>query len=377
VPNHPIGHFFVKVEISGYPTILTGMTTIKRADEELVDLTLGQSLGVGGVLLIPQPGRLNSAEEVVDELRLRQKRLRVIDGRFYKRRPGGGDAGPEYIIEDGNVVFARFKLPVQNAKDALAMFVEFLAREQHRIFGSLINRPHKGTGAGCTPFAMAWLKASGVIPFVVEPEFPLRVDDMAEGSSELAGLWQYLLRRAPIPWSDIGCDQRLGIDRAIEAEFTAYDHLFHKESDSDLREAIPGLAERIRKDRGTVVSTLFAFGALTPLRDLVIANKRKDPKDLRRYEWAIDAEGFNALFWDNARFSRWIKRLWRSGDAPDGVELVKEGRFLGIYVDAMNVSRQREPFFTEADRIGEIRGRLAHDLANAQSCRELFSYRVQ
>ncbi len=377
VPSHPIGHFFVKVEIGGYPTVLTGMTTIKRADEELVDLTLGQSLGLGGVLLIPQPGRLNSAQEVVDELALRQRRLRVIDGRFYKQRPAGGNVGPEHIIEDGNVVFARFKLPAQNAKDALAMFVEYLARDQHRVFGSLINRPYKGTGAGCTPFAMAWLKASGIIPFVTEPEFARRVDDLTDAPAELSELWPFLLRRAPIPWANIGCDQRLGIATTIPAQLTAYDHLFYKEQKSDLRQAIPGLAEKIRKDRGVVVSTLFAFGALTPLRELVIANKRKDPEDEATYDWAVYGEGFDAQVWDNARFSRWIKQLWQRGRTPDGIELAKEGRFIGVDVDAMNVSRQKEPFFAEADRMRETLMRLNHRIAMSKSCQVLFSYGVQ
>jgi hypothetical protein len=377
VPSHPIGHFFVKIEISGYPTVLTGMTTIKRADEELVDLTLGQSLGVGGVLLIPQPGRLNSAEEVVNELKLRQRRLRVIDGRFYKESPGGGNVGPEYVIEDGNVVFARFKVPAKNAKDALAMFVEFIGREQHKVFGSLINRPHKGTGAGCTPFAMAWLKASGIIPFVVEPEYSRRVDDMNGEPTGMSDLWQFLLRTAHIPWADIGCDRRLGADQAIPAKYTAYDHLFHNERKSDLRSAIPGLAEKIRKDRGSVVSTLFAFGALTPLRDLIVASKRKDPNDVRNYKWASDGEGFNAQFWDNARFSRWVKQLWQSGPAPDGIELEREGRFIGISVDLMKVPRQTEPFFKEADRIKSMTKRVGFRLSKSSTCRDIFGFGVQ
>ena len=377
VPSHPIGHFFVKVEIGGYPTILTGMTTIARSDTELRDLTLGEGLGVGGVLLIPQPGRLNSAKEIIDEMRLRQRRLRVVDGRFYKEGAQGGNVGPEYIIEDGNVVFARFKVPAANAKDALAMFVEFIAREQHKIFGSLINRPYKGTGAGCTPFAMAWLKAAGVIPFVKEPELARRVDDLGDPPMKLSNLWSFLLRRAPIPWADIGCDRRVGIAATIPARLTSYDQLFHNERTSDLRQAIPGLAEKIRKDRGSVVSTLFAFGALTPLRDLVIASKRNDPGEHGNYGWASDGKGFEGQFWDNARFSRWVKRLWRSGRPSDGIELVKEGRFIGVAVDAMNTARQNEPYFSEADRIHQKIGRLGHDMANARSCQVLFSFGVQ
>ena len=190
VAGHPIGHFFVKVEISGYPTLLTGMTTIQRADAELVELTLGNQLGIGGVLLTPQPGRLNGADEALEELTLRQRELRVIDGLLY-RTDDGVNVGPEYVIEDGNVVFARFKVDPQNAKDALAVFVEFIWREQHTIFGSLVGRPHRGTGAGCTPFATSWLKASGVVPFVAEPVDQSRpVDDMSPAPVGATDFWQ-------------------------------------------------------------------------------------------------------------------------------------------------------------------------------------------
>ena len=167
VPGHPIGHFYVKVQITGYPALLTGMTTIARADEELIDLTLGRGLGLGGVLLTRQPGRLNSSAEVVEELRLRQRRLVVVDGLNY-RREGGKNVGPVFSIDDGNVVFARFRLPVENAEDAVSVFLEFVARGLHNQFGSLLSRPNRGTGAGCSAFAMMWLKASGVISVIDE-----------------------------------------------------------------------------------------------------------------------------------------------------------------------------------------------------------------
>ena len=372
VPNHPIGHFFVKVEIGGYPTLLTGMTTIQRADTELVDQTLGHGLGIGGVLLTPQPGRLNSAEEALEELSLRQQRLRVVDGLYY-RREGKKNVGPEYVIEDGNVVFARFKLPLRNATDALAVFVEFVWREQHRIFGSLVNRPYRGTGAGCTPFAMSWLKAAGAIPFVAEPADAARpADDMRPAPEGAEDFWQNLLRRANIPWAHIGCDQRVGVDRPLPADYTVYDLLFHDEQTSHLLRAIPGLAEKIRQDQGTIVSTLFAFGALTPLRDIVIAAKRKDPRDLGSYGWAEAGEGLPALFWDNGRFSDWIKQLWRSGETPPRIELVKEGRFLGIAIDDMDTPRQREPFYAEADRIHREVARWAAAGKRPTSCEGLF-----
>lgn len=376
VASHPIGHFLVKVEAPGYPALLTGMTTIQRSDQELVDLTLGRQLGIGGVLLTPQPGRLNASEEAAGELRLRQRRLRVVDG-LYFRREGTRNVGPEYIIEDGNVVFARFVLPRQNVKDALATFIEFLWRGQHRVFGSLINRPHKGTGAGCTPFAMSWLKAAGVIPFVAEPSDALDAGELSPGPADAKDFWRHFYRVAWIPWDHIGCDQRVGAGRPIAASYTVYDNLFYKEEALHLMRAIPGLAEKMKEEQGVFASTLFAFGALTPLRDLVIASKRKDPQDKGSYDWATPGDGLAAYFWDNARFSGWIKALWQDDQVPDGITLVKEGRFLGIEVDAMDAPRQRERYFAAADRIATQRHYLEAAGTVPGSCRELFGLGLQ
>ena len=376
VPNHPIGHFLVKIEIGGYPTVLTGMTTIQRADQELVDLTLGRQLGIGGVLLTPQPGRLNSSEEAERELSLRQRRLRVIDGLYYKKQDFK-NVGPEYIVEDGNVVFARFKVPPDNVKDALSAFVEFIWRGQHRVFGSLVSRPYKGTGAGCTPFAMSWLKAAGIIPFVVEPSDALSVQEQTMGPVGAQNFWINLYRAAEIPWDHIGCDERVGASQPVPADYTVYDHLFYEEETLHLLGAIPGLAEKIKEDQGVVVATLFAFGALSPLRNLIIAGQRKDPQDLGSYAWADKGHGFSAFFWDNARFSDWIKYLWTTGHQESKIKLVKEGRFRGIEVDAMDIPRQSEPLFAEAERVERLRQRAQPDIARLTSCRSIFELGLQ
>ena len=91
----------------------------------------------------------------MSELDLRQRELIVIDGVNY-RREGGRNVGPVFLIEDGNVTFARFKLPVANAEDALNAFLEFLDRGLHNHFGSLLSRPYRGTGAGCVCRDSVW-----------------------------------------------------------------------------------------------------------------------------------------------------------------------------------------------------------------------------
>ena len=364
VASHPIGHFFVKVEVPGYPTIMTGMTTIARADTELVHLTLGRELGIGGVLLTPEPGRLNSAAEVVRELTLRQRRLRVVDG-LYFRRVKGHNVGPEYLFEDGRVVFLRVRLPVRNAIDALAYFVEYIHRGEHNRFGSLANGPFKGTGAGCAAFAMSWLQAAGVIPFITQP-LEQTTPSVAEGAGP-TDFWRDIRAQIHIPWRLIGCDERVGAPRVFPAQLTVYDLLFHNVSSALVRSASAGLAEHIRASYGTVAATLFQIGALSPLRDLVTDGRRKDPGDRGDYTWA--GPGLDFDYWDNSRFSAWIHRLWAKGPRDPHISLAREGRFLGVEIDATAAPRQSEPLFAGADRRS-----VAHTAgaAPALSCQDVF-----
>lgn len=346
VAGHPIGHFFVRVEIPGLPVLLTGMTTIDRADAELVELTLGRQLGIGGVLLTPQPGRLNSAAEVARELALRQRPLRIGDGLRMRGALGGANAGPEYRFEDGRTVFARFILPVRNATDALAFLVEHIARSGHERFGSLLNRPFRGTGAGCAAFAMAWLQAAGVIPFIAEPAAgpPPEVPE-ALGPGEAWRAWH---ARLSIPWRHLGCDERVGAAAPHPADYTIFDLLVHGENPGFIREASGGLVARIRERYGVVPATAFQLGAYTPLRDLVLNARRKDPSDRGDYTW--NGPGLTLAYWDNARFSAWVRRVWQNGPRDPRLRLAREGRFVGVEIDASGTPRQREPFFAMAER---------------------------
>lgn len=364
VAGHPIGHFFVKAEVPGYPTVLTGMTTIARADAELVSKTVGNQLGIGGVLLTPQPGRLNSAAEVARELALRQRRLHVVDG-LYFHTERGRNIGPEYVFDDGRVVFARIKLPVINATDALAYFVQFIDRGQQNRFGSLLNRPFKGTGAGCAAFAMSWLQAAGVIPFITEPgPMPAAADTAALGPSEF---WRAVYANVHIPWRDVGCDERVGAAKPLPAGLTIYDLLFHAEHPDFIRRASEGVAARIRASYGTVAATLFEFGALTPVRDLVIDAHRNDPRDRADYTW--NGAGIDVAYWDNSRFAAWIRHIWEQGPRNPRLVLVREGRFRGVEIDATAAPRQREPFFTKADQLDAAR---ALPEPPAESCQAVF-----
>jgi hypothetical protein len=219
---------------------------------------------------------------------------------------------------------------------------------------------------------MSWLQASGVLPFINEPP-EIETSDEAPESFGANDFWKYLQRDLHIPWQHVGCDDRLGVTRTIPADFTVYDLLFYRESKALIVKASEGLAQKVKEDYGLMAATLFQFGALAPLRDLVINSKRKDPDDLGNYSWAKDGEGLAARFWDNKRFSAWVKALWAHGPADPRIALVREGRFHGIEVDAMTAERQADPFFAEADRISEVRQRIQRP----STCEELFSLGIQ
>jgi len=243
----------------------------------------------------------------------------------------------------------------------MAYFIEYIHRGEHNRFGSLLNSPFKGTGAGCAAFAMGWLQAAGVVPFITMPE-PRATED-----SEQADLWRATRARLHLPWRLTGCDDRLGAARVTSAQLTIYDLLFHGETAGSIRAASEGLAAHVRDSYGSVTATLFQIGALTPLRDLVINGQRKDPYDRADYTWS--GPGIDVSYWDNARFAAWIRRLWANGSRDPHVSLVREGHFYGIEIDAMAAPRQRAPLFAEADRLNAVR---AAGGAAPVTCQEVF-----
>jgi hypothetical protein len=375
VPAHPIGHFYVKAEIPGQPPILTGMTSTARADAELIDLTLGRRLGIGGALLTPQPGRLNTAAEAMRELSLRQRELLVVDGLGFAVRDGM-NVGPKYILRDGNVVFARFRVPVANADDALAFFAGFVARGDHDVFGSLIGRPWQGTGAGCAAFAMCWLKAAGVIPFVDETGPTRHIAGPDHVPRPGAPFWEHFYTRVHLPWDHVGCDARIGLaGPPQEARLTVEDALFEGLRAREVVAALDGLAAAVRQHYGPVAGSAIRYGARTPLREVATTARRKDPRGQGSYDWAAPGEGFAVGFWDNGRFTRWVKAQWspsvsEAALAREGIRRVREGRFRGVEVDAMDAPRQREDFFARAVERDRLMARVRSGEIAAATCRE-------
>ncbi|MBS0560762.1 MAG: hypothetical protein JSR21_11975, partial [Proteobacteria bacterium] len=217
-------------------------------------------------------------------------------------------------------------------------------------------------------FALSWLQAAGVVPFVMQPP-PERHGAEPSGDFGPDGFWRASRATLHLPWRLTGCDERVGAPRAFPAQLTIYDLLFHGMTPAFVRAASEGLAEQIRSAYGTVAATLFQIGALSPLRDLVIGAKRKDPQDRGDYTWA--GPGMDVGYWDNSRFSTWIHRVWAEGPRDPRVTLAREGRFMGIAIDATAAPRQRERLFAAADEIARKRA-AAGSLPPALSCQEVF-----
>ena len=59
------------------------------------------------------------------------------------------------------------------------------------------------------------------------------------------------------------------------------------------------------------------------------------------------------------------------------VQLVREGRFRGIEIDAMDSPRQKEKFFAAADRLAEKLRRLKAQGIRLTTCERLYGLDVQ
>ncbi len=154
---------------------------------------------------------------------------------------------------------------------------------------------------------------------------------------------------------------------AFIAGLLVYDLLFHGESRARIVAASSGLAKRIRAEFGVIPATLFQLGVLTPLRDLIIDARRKDPLDRADYTWT--GQGLDVRYWDNSRFSHWIRTVWTFGPRDPRVSRAVEGRFHGLEIDATTVPRQHEPFFRPSD---------ARSLAPpAMSCEAVFARAIR
>lgn len=140
VPNHPIGHISIGIRCKGEKEIFTGMTSGDDL-EAPSDLFLN---GYGlGILFKTQQGRLQTAKEVAREIHQRRSRM----GRIAEFR---------VMMKEGHC---------RTLKNYLHQYIE---RGLDRRYGSLVDRPLRGDGAGCAAFGLSFLKVLSVIPVLDE-----------------------------------------------------------------------------------------------------------------------------------------------------------------------------------------------------------------
>ncbi len=145
--KHTIGHAFMELRKDGKRVELTGSTTAADAPSD-ADFITKHGYGLG-VLFAPMKGALDCSEKLDGELIDRYKTGKVMYIRF--------------IINEK--AYARMKQYID----------EYRAKGYDQIYNGT-NEPRKGTGAGCSAFAMSFLDVCGYIDPMFEKEWIRRVD---------------------------------------------------------------------------------------------------------------------------------------------------------------------------------------------------------
>lgn len=379
VPNHAIGHVFVKLEVPGLPVILTGMTT--GQDAELGKDLLVQQDGLA-ILYESQVGRLNTAAELMEELvdRNLTNEVFTIDGR------DGGKAGK--IATDANYSFLTYEVNEANARGLYAFMLEYIDRGIHNHYGSLVSRPAHASGAGCIAFGISFLKAAGIIPVIGEQDLVKTINREIE-KTDTVPYWATWVRELYTPAAVTG---RIEVDQLKEAglgfgiidlgkvfgkefnedgKITIFDMLFSEASEKDLAE-------------GSKALTKAAFGGVAgflgfkdfqgftlpswirnPVKRLITSDD-----DRARTTWVERAamergEALPLIFWDNALLDEWVKAEIKKIEDYDpgedepiwGKSIITEGAGVkGLLFDAKGINPPNSDLFQTIDAVETVNG---------------------
>jgi hypothetical protein len=135
--KHTIGHCFMELKSPDGDRELTGSTTAPDAPSD-ADFITKHGYGLG-VLFAPMKGALDKSEKLEEELHDR--------------------------YQTGKAMFIRFIIS-EKAYDRMKQYIdEYRERGYDGIYNGM-NEPRKGTGAGCSAFAMSFLDVCGYVdPF--------------------------------------------------------------------------------------------------------------------------------------------------------------------------------------------------------------------
>lgn len=370
VPNHAIGHVFIKLETPGLPVILTGMTTGQNS--ELPSDLIVQQDGLA-ILFESQVGRLNTAAELMEELNDRklENKTYIVDSR----------EGKSLKVEtDANYSFLTYEISELNARGLYAFMLEYIDRGIHNHYGSLISRPAHASGAGCIAFGISFLKAAGIIPVVLEQDLVQVVNQNVARNDGKAPYWARWIRELYTPAAVTGRIEMsqnkeagaLGmLDLATmfgdkyddDSTVTLFDMLFSNVSDKDMADG----SKAITKAAFGGVAAFLGFDDFqgftlpswirNPVRRLITSDD-----DRAKVTWVDRAaaeagEALPLIFWDNALLDTWVKEEiaaienWKVGDEPIwGKSIITEGAGVkGLLFDARGYNPPNSDLFQTVD----------------------------
>lgn len=144
VPNHPIGHLEVAIRCEGENSIYTGMTSSDDFEAPYDMFINGYGLGI---LMKTQEGKLEKGKDLFREIQSRRR----------------------YV---GNIAELKFRISKEQCSQMKVYLQDYIYHGLDARYGSLVDRPLRGDGAGCAAFGMAFVRALGIIP--------LREEDLDE-----------------------------------------------------------------------------------------------------------------------------------------------------------------------------------------------------
>lgn len=164
--SNPMSHINVSVQCSNAKSLTSGMTRV-------FDLRVIRSvfLGNGGLDLLTQqyPGRLLSQKEIFDHL-------------------------PQ-ALEQNRIQALSFHIHPSTCQRLISYYSEYKSRNYGQIYSGFKQNPFKGEGAGCSAFALSFLKVAGLFEksFSLAWSRRLNVEEALIHSKPRTGFWGYLM----------------------------------------------------------------------------------------------------------------------------------------------------------------------------------------
>jgi hypothetical protein len=137
IHSHFIGHMFMQLKCSGYPTVLTGMSSPGTTEMKGIMLE-GKSFSQ---IIESVPGYFNISEKLEAEINFRREHI-------------------------GNLNSMQIKMSENQCQQLLNYLVEYKSCGVDSRYGGLNANPHIGEGAGCSAFSVSFLQRLNLVPML-------------------------------------------------------------------------------------------------------------------------------------------------------------------------------------------------------------------